>query len=364
MKESRILFVYRTPRKHVLESWEKAKMPDSLLFGANHLIKKGYKIDFFDSSYSIFNPFHPLFYPLEHSIIHKVGMGFKIDQAIRLMPKLRDYDIIVATGDSAGLPILALKYCGVVKTPIIFMTAGLAGALKGNENSWVGKFYKKILRMPDVFTAYSQIEIDFFVKKMGIPKGKIEYMPLGTDWDYFSKKQKRKTTKNVICAVGVDSGRDYGTLFRAVEDLPYEIEVACHPSNIKGLKIPNNVKVHLNAPITEVKEIFDRSLISIVPCYERFRSAGQMVILESGSAGLPVIASKIAGITSAFKFKNKKEILFFEPENADDLRNKIKLLIQKPKTAQMLGKSISQTIHRDYTTKVLARNLASYIDNL
>lgn len=364
MNQKKILFVYRTPRLPVYKKWKVGQSPDSLLFGFNHLKDKGYNVEFFDSAYSFDNLFHPLFYPLEHAIIGKVGMGFKLDQAVYLFRKIKAADIIVATGDSAGLPILALKYHGLIKTPIIFMTAGLAGALKDKEGSWVANYYKKILRVPDVFTAYSQVEIDFFVNKMNIPKNKITFMPLGTDWNYFSQKPKRQTKKDTICAVGVDTGRDYKTLFKAVATLPVKVEIACHPSNIEGLTIPKNVTVHINAPINKVKEIFDRSMLSIVPCYERFRSAGQMVILESGSAGLPVIASKIKGITGAFGFKDKKDVLYFEAENAADLKKKIVYLAKNPKIAQKLGTNISKEIHKNYTTANLAKNLETYIKSL
>ena len=163
-KSKKILFVYRTARSKTYQDWQKGQGPDSLLFGFNHLKKMGYKVDFFDSAYSPLNIFHPLLYPFEHAIINVVGMGFKLDQALYLLPKLNSYDVIVGTGDSAGLPLLALKYFDFIKQPIIFMTSGLAGALKGKTNTWVGKFYKKILPMAEFFTSYAQVEIDFFEK--------------------------------------------------------------------------------------------------------------------------------------------------------------------------------------------------------
>lgn len=358
----KILFVYRTRRSQALSNWKSGKGPDSLLFGFNHIKKLGYQVDFFDNAYSLLNPYHPIFYPLEHAIINKVGMGFKLDQAMYLLPKMKNYDVIVGTGDSAGLPILALKRYGLLKKPIIFMTAGLAGALHGKTNSWAGKFYKKILPSADVFTSYSQVETNFFENEMKVPKGKIKYMPLGTDWHYFSKPSKQK--RDIICAIGVDSGRDYKTLFEAVKNLDIQVEVACHESNLKDLKIPQNVTIHFNIPIQKVKEIFDRSLISIVPCFERNRSAGQMVLLESSSASLPVIASQIKGITGAFKFQDRKHLLFTKPQDARDLRKKIDFLLENPQIRKELGSNASNFVKNNYTTKHLAINLARFIDKL
>lgn len=362
MKNNKILYVYRTKRRPILKNWQKGKGPDSLLFGANHLKKMGYCVDIFDESYALLNPLHPLFYPLEHLIINKVGMGFKLDQAVTLLPKFNNYDVIVATGDSAGLPILYLKYLHLIKKPVIFMTAGLAGALKGKSKTWVGSLYKKILPCADIFTSYSKIEIDFFVSEMGIKKGKIKYLPLATDWEYFSQKSKAK--REVICAVGTELGRDYKTFFDAVKNLPVKAEIACHPDNIKGLQIPSNVKVHLNIPVSKVRKLYQRSIISVVPCKERYRSSGQMVVLESSAAGLPTIASKIFGITSAFTFENNKNILFFKPEDSIDLRKKIKFLLGNKNRAEQLGLNASKKCRLDYTTQKMAQTLEKFIHNL
>lgn len=357
----KVLFVYRTSRKAVLEDWKKGKGPDSLLFGANHLEKMGHKIDFFDYSYSPLNLLHPIFYPFEHSIINVTGMGFKLDQAVALLPIFNRYDVIVGTGDSAGLPILFLKYLKIIKKPVIFMTAGLAGALKGKTNTWVGNYYKKILPLADIFTSYSKIEIDFFEKEMGV-KNKIKYMPLATDWSHFS--QKAKSPRNIICAVGTETGRDYKTFFEAVKDLPTKVIVACHQDNIRGLKIPNNVDVHLNIPVEKVLKIYQRALISVIPCFERYRSSGQMVLLESASAGLPIVASKIDGITTAFEFKEGKHLHFTKPGDVKELKIKILYLLNNPSLANKIGSNASTFVKNKYTTKHLAVNLSGFIEKL
>lgn len=360
--KKKILFVYRTKRKNVFRKWQKGNGPDSLLFGINHIKKLGYQADFFDGAYSPFNLFHPLFYPLEHAIISKVGMGFKLDQAMYLLPKMKDYNIIIGTGDSAGLPLLALKHYGLIKKPIIYMTAGLAGALHDKNKNWVGNLYRKILPEANVFTSYSQVETDFFEHEMGMPKGKIKYMPLGTDWNYFSKPSKLK--REIISAVGIDSGRDYKTLFEAVKNLDIKVEIACHPSNINGLQTPKNVKVHLNAPIEKVREIYQRSILTVIPCFERNRSAGQMVLLESASASLPIIASKIKGITGAFALEDRKHLLFTKPQDPHGLKLKIESLLKDQKKRNYLGSNASKYVKNNYTTYHLAMRLAAFINSL
>lgn len=354
------LFVYRTSRKEVYENWKTGNEPDSRLFGSNHMSDFGVKADFFDYAYSPFNLFHPAFFLFEHAIINKIGMGFKLDQAVLLATKFNKYDVIVATGDSAGLPILFLKYLNIIKRPVIFMTAGLAGALKGNETTWVGKFYKKILRNADIFTSYSQVEIDFFKKRMGIEN--VKYIPLATDFNYFSQKSKVK--KSIVCAVGTELGRDYRTFFDAVKNIPVKAEIACHPDNLKGLKVPDNVKVHINVPVNEVLKIYQRSLISVVPCKERYRSSGQMVVLETAAAGLPIVASGIKGLVSAFSFEDGKHLYYTKPNDPEQMRKKLLLLLNNKKQAEKMGLLASKKVKDFYTTYHLAKRLSLFIKNL
>ncbi|MBU0880203.1 glycosyltransferase family 4 protein, partial [Patescibacteria group bacterium] len=70
----------------------------------------------------------------------------------------------------------------------------------------------------------------------------------------------------------------------------------------------------------------------IVPslCYEN----SPTVIYEAFSMGLPVIASKIGGITELMK--DNQEMLF-EPGNKDDLINKILFVINNPEELKKIS---------------------------
>lgn len=362
MKKKKILFIYRTRRKEIFDNWQQKKGADTLLYSANHLKNLGYSVSFFDYPYNIYNILHPLFYPLEHGIMKSVGMGFKIDQALALLPIMNNYDLIITTGDSSGLPILALKKYGLLKKPVIYITAGLAGALRNKKYSLLYNFYKQILSQADISIAYSQVEIDFFEKFMGMEKGSMKFVPLGVDYDYFSQKSSLK--KNIICAVGLDSCRDYKTFFEAIKHVSVQVEVVCYPNNIKNLRIPSNVKINSFISISEVRRIYQRSIISIIPSNETFRSTGQIVFLESASAQVPVVATKILGLTTAFKLKNNTHLLYSAPQDPQDLKEKINFLLNNPRKGRIIAANASNLVKNNYTTKYLAKNLAGIIEKL
>lgn len=324
--------------------------------------KFGYKVNFFDYAFGLLNPLHPLFYPFEHLIIREVGMGFKLDQAGLLLPIVEHYDVIVCTGDSAGLPFLFFKYLGLVKKPIILLSSGLVGSLRLKSDSWVARFYKRIFTAVDRLTVYSEVEMDFYRRFLSVSKEKISYIPYCTDWNFFSQKTKNKPT--FISAIGTDSGRDYQTFFQAVKDIPEKIIVACQPKNVYGLTIPANVTCKFLVSPREIRDILHCSKVVVVPCKERRRSAGQMVVLEAASAGRPIVASSILGITGAFAFKNKKHLLYVPPENPKKLRESILYLLKYTKFAENLGRTASILVHQNYTTRHLALNITNLIKKI
>lgn len=362
MKVDKILFVYRTKRRNIFRQWQEGKGPDTLLYSANHLKNLGYEISFFDYPYSTLNILHPIFYPLEHGIIKSTRMGFKIDQALALLPIMRNYDLIIATGDSAGLAILALKKFKLLKKPVIHITSGLAGALRNKEDTWVFNFYKNIFSYADLLVAYSKVEIDFFENYIGLAKAKVKYVPLGVDYNFFS--QKSNSRRNIICSIGSDSCRDYKTFFEAVNKMAIQAEIVCYPDNIKDLQIPRNVKVHTNISIQEVRKIYQRATISVIPSYEKYRSTGQIVFLESAAAQVPVLATKIMGLTTAFKLINNVHILYSKPQDSQDLKEKISYLVKNKKKSEAIAINGSKLVKNHYTTLHFAQNIAKLIRSL
>lgn len=355
----RVLFVYRTRRQPVLDSWRKGREPDSKLFGLNHLRQMGYHVDFFDTAYSLFNPLHWLCYPLEHAILGQVGMGFKLDQALTLLPKFNHYDVIVGTGDSAGLPLAWLKSMGVIKPPLVHMSSGLTGALLAHPQSWVVGFYKKIFKAVDLITCYAQVEKEYFVNKLRIPEKKIKYIPYGSDYNFFAKPLGLK--RSTIAAAGIDLTRDYGTFFNAVKDLDINVEIACHPDNLKGLDIPSNVKVRFLVDYLTMRKVLQKALVVVIPLREAGRSAGQMVALEAAAAGAPLIVSRVRGMTEAFDLKHNRELIYVPPEDPTSMTRAIKLLLNNPRQARLMAKTAQRYVKQHYTSQHLAQSVAECV---
>ncbi|MBU2250157.1 glycosyltransferase family 4 protein, partial [Patescibacteria group bacterium] len=100
----------------------------------------------------------------------------------------------------------------------------------------------------------------------------------------------------------------------------------------RGYLVSKSVYLSYSHKEEDIKKYLNQVDCLIVPslCYEN----SPTVIYEAFSMGLPVIASKIGGITELMK--DNQEMLF-EPGNKDDLINKILFVINNPEELKKIS---------------------------
>lgn len=353
----KVLFLYKTPRKHVYRDWRSGKGPDTILYGANNLETLGYNVDIFDISFSKLNPLRWLFYPLQFIAAKRTGLGFNLGQAVTLLPLLNRYDVIFSTIDSAGLPLLLLKKIGLVKKPIIYMSIDFAFRLEDN-NKWPFIWYKNLLTYADAIIC-NYVEEKKILDKYN---KKVYFIKVGVDKHYYNNDKKNNTVKRNIklLAFGRDRDRDYLSFVSAVKNLNVLSQIVCSPSNMINIKLADNIKVFYDLSPQELrKKIFEASII-VIPINNVKRSGGHLSLLDSLMGGKPVVVASNNGITKTYNFKNGQDCLFYQPGNIMDLKSKIKLLIKDTKLASNLALNGRKKAEK-YSTVMYAKEIDKII---
>ena len=357
----KVLFLYKTPRKEVYRLWKSKKGPDTILYGANHLEKLGYDVNFFDIAFSKLNPLRWLFYPIHLIAAKTTGIGFKIDQAISLLPVIYQSDVIVSTIDTAGLPFLLLKKLRIINKPLIYISVDFAFRIQ-NNNKWPFNWYKQLLKCADVIICYDEAEkqiLNRFNKK-------VYFLHVGVDTKYFADSKLKTINKNkkkVILAFGRARDRDYQIFANAISKLNVRGEIVCSKENIRDLELPPNVKLSFNLPAQKLKQKIFASDIVVIPIKNVERPGGHLSLLDSMLSKRPVIISGNKWISSAYNFKNNEECLYYKPEEKEDLKNKINLLINNPNLSKKLAISAYKKA-KIYSTENFALKLAQIIEKL
>ena len=357
----KVLFLYKTPRKKIYEDWRAGNGPDTTLYGANQLEKLGYNVNFFDVAFSKLNPLRWFFYPIHLMAAKTTGIGFKIDQAISLLPAIYQSDVIVSTIDTAGLPIILLKKLRIINKPVIYISVDFAFRIQ-NNNKWPFNWYKHLLKYADVIICYDEAEKEILNRF----NKNIYFLHVGVDTKYFADSKLKTINKNkkkIILAFGRDRDRDYQIFANAIGKLKAKGEIVCSKENIRDLELPPNVKVSFDLPAQKLKQKIFASDIVVIPIKNVERPGGHLSLLDSMLSKRPVIISGNKWISSAFNFKNNEDCLYFESENKQDLKNKINLLINNPNLSKKLAINAYKKA-KIYSTRNFALKLANIIEKL
>lgn len=350
----KVFYVFRTPRETIFQSVKTKTEPDHLLYGANHLQKLGYEVNFRDTAYSKLNLLRWAFLPLQELIIKATSIGFKFDQAILLLPQLSKSDVVISTVDSAGLPLLLFKKIGILKQPLIYISTGLINEMEVRHSNWLVKFYVFLFSAANIIICHSRVEAKTF--KKFLPNSTVKFVPFGIDVEYF--KCTRKSGK-FIFSVGRDRSRDYNLLSKVAKQLPDEkfIVVTSRP-NIKDIQFPPNVKLYFDIPYLQVKKLYCQAKLVFLPIREINRASGQMAFLESVASKNKVVIANTLGISQVYPeiLTNDKNVGLYKTQNANSAVKAIDKMLKL--------KTVDYNIDAKFGSKNYAQNLKEIINNL
>lgn len=289
-------------------------------------------------------------------------------KAFLFLPRLLRYDFIIAQ-DNLLLGYIVSICASVFKlrTKWLYTAINSSTLIKRHTNHLLRLFILKTF-----WLSYSKIicisleQVNDFLS-LGIPKSNLIFVPFGVDVDFFQPTDKSKE-EDLIVSVGRDAGRDYQTLFRTAELIPYRFVVVASRKNISPKDpIPSNVSVLYDKSLIEIRDLYRRAKIvvivskdSILP--EGSDCSGQTVILDALASSKIVIATRRSWITDYFV--PDKDIKIVEPRDPNSLARTINTLWNDSKERERLSISGHQKVVTQYSTKVFAESLKKIMDSL
>lgn len=182
---------------------------------------------------------------------------------------------------------------------------------------------------------------------------KYTFLPFPVDIDFW-KSTKSNITRDKILFIGNDGKRDYEkviSIANSMEDFSF-IFVS---NNIEKQKlIHNNVQIlegswaQNKLSDLEIKKIYEKSFVTLIPLVESNQPSGQSVALQSMAVGVPVIISKTHGFWDLDKFHNNENILFIEDNEIDSWITQIVNLKDKPNNVRTITINALKTVEENY----------------
>jgi glycosyltransferase involved in cell wall biosynthesis len=242
------------------------------------------------------------------------------------------YDAVLTTGEDIGLPLAVLLQASSGRLSHTMIAHTLYPAKKR-----VFFDYLRAERRIDCVFAYSTSEERNMIERLGIPARKVQRIYYHADERFF-RPDTRATEPGLVCAAG-QLLRDYDCLVDAVRGLPVRVQIAAGSPWIDGTlrpsdALPPNVSWS-KLSRWELRELYARSAVAVVPILENDYQTGIATILEMMAMGKCVIATRTRGQTDTIV--DGETGVYVPPSDPVALRSAIEKLVAAPEEAARLG---------------------------
>ncbi len=290
---------------------------------------------------------------------HRLPLGRKplspLREALELCRRSRDYDIVVTMGARESL--LYGLLCALRGRPsrqiaceVFVDDPAQAGLLWKMKNS----LYRFTLRRAVGLLTNSSAEIATAVRRFGLPRERIIYVPLHTN---ISNPTPSPYDDGFVFTAGA-TRRDYATFIAAMAGIDVPAILVCPGEYDLPRTIPSHIEVKRDIPRDEYLDLLRRCSFVVVPLIPAERATGQVVVLEAMAHAKPVIATQSAGTVDLIQ--NRINGLLVPPRDPAALAEAIRELIGNPELRQQMGAAALQRVLREHTIEIhAARKLAA-----
>lgn len=231
------------------------------------------------------------------AIDHRLNMPATL--AVRGAAEAARSELVLALLERQGLGPSWAKRHGVPPysgRPLVVWSCWLADQL-ARSSSDARRDIARAYAGADLIVHLSTLETEVFLDA-GWSAEQLFAMTYGVASDFYTPGEASRDLD--VVAVGQDRGRDYATLFEAVDGLDLTVDVVCRPENLAGLTAPTNVRVHGTVDHARYRDLLRRAKILVVPTREMAYPTGSSVALEAASCGACVVVTGTAPMREYF----------------------------------------------------------------
>ncbi len=355
------LFLFRRNRAKQLQAWRNGDGPADFLYGFPFIDSDKITCDFAEGDDRSSNWRRRLCYPLESAISRAVGIGFSLHIAWIHWKKIRKADVLVSTVDTCGLPIAMLKWLGILCTPVIYVSQGLAHRLHAQvETRWAWAFrfcYSRLMQSVERVLVLGEGAAAPVVRAFGVEPERVSVLPFGVD-DRFWTPAENSLQGDFILSVGTDAARDYPTLLRAAGHRKLHIVTRQRlPASLLG----PGVQVSSDHTFAQLRELYSGARFVVIPLQDVDQPSGQSATLQAMACTKAVVLTRTQGLWEAEYMRHMDTCYIVDPGDVKDLREAIDYLWGNPLEAERIGLNARRLVQHRYSARSLARNLQRHV---
>jgi glycosyltransferase involved in cell wall biosynthesis len=294
------------------------------------------------------------------------------------------YDAVLTDGEHIGLPLAVLLKLARARTTHVTIGHRVSAGKKRAFFRWL-----RVQTHIDRLVLHATRQYELAATDLSVPAKQLVLLPYQVDTSFW--RPLPVVEERLVSSAGLEL-RDYPTLMRAVSGLDAQVVIgaASHWSkraNTATGDVPPNVRVE-SFDYAQLRELYARSALVVVPLFETDFQAGITTILEAMAMGKPVVVTHTEGQTDIVEdrrhttrgavprrrppsmlrpFAERAGVdleptgLYVLPNDPDALRQAIEYLLDHPEERHRLGAAGRRTVEALMTVEQFADRVAAVV---
>jgi glycosyltransferase involved in cell wall biosynthesis len=272
------------------------------------------------------------------------GYGGDFASVLGSLRTANDADVVFATTDTVGIPLVLLKRAGLLRPPLVYVSIGLPERLVQLRGRLMRGFYSGGFRRVATLVAYSEGEGEWLRSWLANAAPPVRFVPFGVDVAEFSPELVKVEDVDVV-SVGADPHRDFALLCQVASRRP-ELRFRIVAARELVGEVPANVALETDLPLERVRDRLAEGRVVALPVRRNSYSGATTVLLQAMALGKPVVVSRTDAIARGYELADGVNCRLVPPEDADALE---RALLETLADSRSLGLRARETVERHFT---------------
>lgn len=281
-------------------------------------------------------------------------MKIDIFEAFSTARRSSDFDLFLSASEKSAIPISMLLAALNKEVPHLLIGHHLSSIAKTKlYRYW--NFPEHIQHVICV----SKPQAEFALSKLKFEHSRVSFVFDKVDQNFF--KPRSTSEEDFILSVGQEQ-RDYQTLISAVAGTGIRVVVvASSPWSRFPVDITEKTNIRLikNLSYSELRNLYDKARIVVIPLFENNYGAGLNASLEAMAMAKPLIITKTEGVSDYLA--HGETGFYVSSGNVAELKDGLCTLWENPGTRKRIGSNARQAVQQYMNIDLYVENLVGII---
>ena len=288
---------------------------------------------------------------------HPTSMRRRLALARRVSQQRRDYEVLLASGEDVGIPLLLWSLVRRARKPVWVILHG--SYLDSRKFALIAPMLRRARHVR--FLCLSEALRQRMIGD-GFRHDRCHNAGYGVDTTFFQPQEA--ADGRLVVAAG-SANRDYRTLVSAVEGLDVSLRIAAdslwrpREADVDATALPPSVEVGSAGDYLGLRELYGRAAFVVVPLHPARYAAGYAVIAEAMAMGKAVISTRVEAHSDLIV--DGETGFYAKAGDVAALKEKITLLLNNPALARRMGHAGARRMQEKFSLDAYCQTMEQLI---